>query len=136
KRLYFAQSKWLTNTQKGVSLPEFTRFRDGVKRIINLSWDDRNANLHSHRGAIEALLRDIDAEVILVLAHNSEQDLSEDIKRAESEFLRDENKYGELISSSEFTLKEARETARSRTRPENIDVSLMRKNWGIIERPY
>jgi hypothetical protein len=39
KKLYLVQSKWLKNTQKGVSLPEFTQFRDGIKRIINLNWD-------------------------------------------------------------------------------------------------
>lgn len=36
KKIYLVQSKWLGNTQKGVQLPEFTRYRDGVKRIINL----------------------------------------------------------------------------------------------------
>ena len=136
KRIYFVQSKWLGNTQKGISLPEFTRFRDGVKRVINLQWDEHNIDLHAHKGKVQNLLTDIDAEIVLVFAHNSEQGLSEDINRAAGEFLNEQNKYGEMVSFFEFTMKEARETARSRTRPENININVMLKNWGMIERPY
>jgi hypothetical protein len=81
-------------------------------------------------------LKDIDAEIVMIFAHNSEQELSDDIVRSRSEFLAESNKYGELVSATEFTLKQARETARSRTRPENINLSLMLKNWGMIELPY
>ncbi len=136
KKIYLAQSKWLTNTQKGVQLHEFTRFRDGAKRLVNLIWDEKNKDLHSHRAKIELLLKDIDTEIVLIFCHNSENGLSDDIVRAKNEYLEEANRYGELVSFSEFTLKEARETARSRTRPENINLSLMLKNWGLIERPY
>lgn len=136
KKIYIAQSKWLGNTQKGIQLPEFTRFRDGVKRVINLVWDEKNSDLHGHREKIDLFLRDIDTEIVLIFCHNSEHVLSEDIIRAKDEYLREANKYGELVKFEEFTLRDARETARSRTRPENINLSLMLKNWGLIERPY
>ena len=136
KRIYLVQSKWFSNTQKGVQLSEFTRFRDGVKRLINLVWDEKNIDLHGHRAAIDLLLKDIDTEIVLIFCHNSENALSDDIVRSKEEYLTEANKYGDLVSFHEFTLKEARETARSRTRPENINLSLMLKNWGVIERPY
>jgi hypothetical protein len=136
KKIYLVQSKWLGNTQKGVQIHEFTRYRDGVKRVINLIWDDKNSDLHERRTKIELLLKDIDTEIVLIFAHNSEHGLSEDIIRAKDEYLAEVNKYGDLASFFEFTLREARETARSRTRPENISLSLMLKNWGLIERPY
>lgn len=136
KKIYLVQSKWLGNTQKGVQLHEFTRYRDGVKRVVNLIWDEKNRDLHSLREKIELLLKDIDTEIVLVFAHNSWHGLSEDILRAKDEYLAGANKYGDLVSFFEFTLREARETARSRTRPENINLSLMLKNWGMIERPY
>ncbi|MFT8519488.1 AIPR family protein [Acetobacter syzygii] len=136
KKIYLVQSKWLSNTRKGIELSEFTRFRDGVKRIINLVWDAKNSDLHIHRPKIEALLKDIDTEIVLVFCHNSENNLSDDIIRSKDEYLEEMNKYGELLSFNQFTLKEARETARSRTRPENINITFMLKNWGVIEKPY
>lgn len=136
KKVYLVQSKWFGNTRKGVQLHEFTRFRDGVKRIINLIWSDNNSDLHHHKTKIELLLRDIDTEIVLILGHNSERELSDDIIRAKDEYLSEANKYGNLAKFHEFTLKDARETARSRTRPENINLSLMLKNWGLIEKPY
>ncbi|GBQ93645.1 AIPR family protein [Asaia krungthepensis] len=136
KKIYLVQSKWLRNTRKGVELSEFTRFRDGVKRVINLVWDEKNRNLHNHREKIEKNLRDIDTEIVIIFCHNSEMTLSDDIIRAKDEYLQEVNRYGELARFEQFTLREARETARSRTRPENINLTLMLRNWGIIEKPY
>jgi hypothetical protein len=136
KKIFLVQSKWLSNTRKGVQLADFTRFRDGVKRLVNLVWDDKNSDLHVQRNKIEFLLKDIDTEIVLIFCHNSENILSDDIVRAKDEYMAEANRYGDLVSFTEFTLKEARETARSRTRPENINLSLMLKNWGIFERPY
>ena len=136
KKIYLIQSKWLNNTQKGVQLNEFTRFRDGTKRLISLAWDERNSGLHAYKDDVERMLKDIDTEIVMVLAHTSEQPLSQDIVRATDEFLGEQNKFGELISFKEFTLREAREVARSRTRPENINATIMLANWGLIERPY
>lgn len=127
KKIYLVQSKWFLNTKNGVALSEFTRFRDGVKRIINLVWDAKNSDLHSHRLKVEMLLKDIDTEMVLIFSHNSENSLSDDIIRAKDEYLAEVNRYGELVTFTDFTLKDARETARSKTRPENISLSLMLK---------
>jgi hypothetical protein len=136
KRIYLAQGKFSSNVNKGFKLAEFVRFRDGCKRVIRLQWDERNADLHPHSVRVENLLKDIDTQVYLILPHTSEQELSEDISRDIEHLLAEENKYGELILFHQFTLKEAAETARSRVRPENIDVTVLLKNWGLRERPY
>lgn len=136
KKLYLVQSKWLKNTAKGIPLDEFTRFRDGVKRVINLTWDDKNSDLHAHRQKIEKILTDIDVEVVMVFAHTSEHGLSDDITRSWKEFLSEQNKFGEFLNQQVFTLREARETARSKTRPENISVTVMLRNFGQIPDPY
>lgn len=136
KKLYLVQSKWLKNTAKGIELLEFTRFRDGVRRIISLTWDVKNSDLHAHRQKIENILSDIDVEIVMIFAHTSEQVLSDDIQRAWSEFLSEQNKFGDFLKDQVFSLKEARETARSKTRPENISVSVMLRNFGQIPDPY
>jgi len=136
KTIILGQSKFSSNVNKGFKLNEFVRFRDGCKRVIRLQWDDRNANLHPHAPRVENLLKDIDTKVVLVVAHTSEQELSEDIARDLEHLLSEENKYGELMVFHEFTLKEAAETARSHVRPENIDVTVLLKNWGLREKPY
>jgi hypothetical protein len=63
KRLYLGQSKWFSNTRKGIELSDFTRFRDGIERIINAVFDGRNSDLHRFRSEIEAALNDIDTQV-------------------------------------------------------------------------
>lgn len=136
KKIYLIQSKWLKNNGKGIKLDEFTRFRDGVKRVISLKWDNQNKDLHHRKDIIERVLKDIDVEIVMVFAHTSEHELSLDIASAWSEFLDEQNQYGAFIRSEVFTLKEAREAARSKTRPEDISVSVMLRHWGRIMDPY
>ena len=136
-RIYLAQSKWRKNTQKGIELQEFTRFRDGVKRIIELKWDKSNVALHRFRKELEQQLSDINTDVVMVFAHTSSQEMSEIIKGVTDNFLREENTYtSEFISLREFRLQEAAQAARSHTRPENISFDIMLSNWGMPTAPY
>ena len=59
--------------QKGVELSDFTRMRDGVRNVLTLNWSKNNANLHRLKSEIEQQLTNIDAEILLVIAHTSEK---------------------------------------------------------------
>jgi hypothetical protein len=52
KIVYFVQSKWRHGT-KGVQLNDFTRFRDGVKGVIQLKWTAENANQSRSRNSAQ-----------------------------------------------------------------------------------
>lgn len=136
KRLFLGQSKWFSNTRKGVELSDFTRFRDGVARLIDLKFDEQNADLHAHKVAVREALEDINCEIHLVFAHNSEQDLSDEICRYRDVFLAENNKFETIMQFSEVNLREAGETARSQVRPENIDIEALLRNWGRRENPF
>ncbi|MFL0355719.1 AIPR family protein [Erythrobacter sp. GH1-10] len=136
RRLYLGQSKWFSNTKKGVQLGDFTRFRDGVARLIDLKFDDQNADLHGHREAVKDALDDINCEIHLVFAHNSEQPLSDEICTYRDEFLAECNKFESIMHFNEVNLAQAGETARSQVRPENIDVEALLRNWGRRKNPF
>ncbi|WP_420961542.1 AIPR family protein [Brucella sp. IR073] len=136
-RLYFAQSKWHSNMAKGVKLTDFTRFRDGVKNILTLKWNKNNRNLHRFRNDIEYQLKNINTELRLIFAHTSENEISENIYEYINLFLAENNTYySDFLTFSEYGIKDAAQSARSYTRPENINLSVMLGHWGIINGPY
>jgi hypothetical protein len=135
-RIYFGQSKWKANMQKGVELKEFTRFRDGIKDVMKLRWTDDNKDLHRFRKDIEEQLSSIDTEVVAIFAHTSENRIAENIYSKIDAFLSEENKYNEFLSFKEFRVNQAAKVARSYTRPENINFNVMLGNWGQISNPY
>lgn len=137
KRLYLGQSKWFSNTNKGVELSDFTRFRDGVERLINATFDKRNSDLHRFKTDVESALNDIDTQVCLLFAHNSEHALSDPINGSCIDFLHRYNSFDpEFLSFREINLKQASEAARSLSRPENIDVEAFLRNWGRKSAPF
>ena len=136
-KLYFAQSKWHASMKKGVKLDEFTRFRDGVKNVISLRWTKNNANLHRFKNDIESQLKNIDTELKLIFAHTSENEISDNIYEYINLFLSENNAYySEFVKFSEYNIKEAAQSARSYTRPENINIPVMLGHWGLINGPY
>lgn len=136
-RIYFCQSKWRVNMKKGVELNDFVRFRDGVKNVIMGVWTKENANIHKYRSEIENQLSNIDTNVVMILAHTSENDIAENIYAKISEFLLQENKYtDDFLTFKEFKVSQAARVARSNTRPENINLPVMLAHWGLLLEPY
>lgn len=136
KRLVLGQSKFSPNVAKGVDLSEFNRFRDGVKDVVNQNWTSVNKGLHKHKSAVQNLLTDIDAEVVMVFAHTSAQELSDHIAASRDTFLEEMNRFEQFMDFKQFTLDKAALVARKRARPENINVQVMLKSWGLRKEPY
>lgn len=134
--MYFVQSKW-RSTAKGVQLNDFTRFRDGVKSVINLNWTAENKNLHPFKQKIEASLKDIDTSIVMVLVHTSPEKLATNIKSKIGEFLDEQNKYQkDFLEFKEVDLTRVSDIARSKTRQSDINLSIMLGNWGRRFKPY
>ena len=136
KTLILGQSKFSSNVKKGVDLKEFNRFRDGVKDILNQKWTSVNTALHRFKESVQNILTDIDAEVVMVFAHTSGEALSEHIVVSKDTFLEEMNRFEQFADFSEFTLDKAALVARKRARPENINVQVMLKSWGLRREPY
>jgi hypothetical protein len=136
-RVFFGQSKWRANMQKGVELNDFVRFRDGVKNVIALEWSDDNKNIQRFSSQIEQQLTNIDTNVIMVLAHTSEQEIAENIDSKIQSYLAESNKYQpDFMSFKQFTVTQAARIARSHTRPENINIPVMLAHFGVLQSPY
>ncbi|WP_419828235.1 AIPR family protein [Sphingomonas sp.] len=136
-RVYFGQSKWRVNMDKGIELNDFVRFRDGVRNVLTLNWTAENANLHRFKSDIEQQLSNIDTDVYMVLAHTSGRPIAENINPKIAQFVQEENEYNpEFVSFNEFRVPEAAKIARSHTRPENINFNVMLANWGLLSGPY
>jgi hypothetical protein len=136
KVVYFVQSKWRHGT-KGVQLNDFTRFRDGVKGVIQLKWTSENANLHPFRDQIEIALKDIDTGIVMILAHTSAEKIAKNITAKIDDFLVEQNKYQkDFLEFKEVDLARVTHIARSKTRASDIDLSVLLSNWGRILEPY
>jgi hypothetical protein len=136
KKIFLGQAKFASNISNGPSLAEFNRFRDGVRSVVNQEWTATNANLHPHKDKVERLLKDIDTTIFMLFAYNSEQDLSVHVKESRDKFLSEMNKFEQFVEFEEFRLERGAQIARTRARPENIDVQIMLRSWGLRRDPY
>lgn len=136
KKIFLGQSKFASNIASGPSLAEFNRFRDGVRAVIDQQWTATNSDLHKHSAAVEKLLKDIDTTIYLIFAYNSEQMLSAHIEESRDRFLSEMNKFEQFVEFEEFRLERGAQIARTRARPENIDVQLMLRSWGLRRDPF
>lgn len=134
--IYFVQSKWRAGSG-GVQLKDFTRFRDGVKDVLTLNWNEDNANLHAQREKIETSLKDIDTRIVMLLVHTSDEKIAGNIKTRIDDFLVEQNKYlADFLTFKELDLGTVAQIARSRTRAANIDLSVLLREWGLLAKPY
>lgn len=136
KIIYFVQSKWRSGG-KGVELADFTRFRDGVKNVLELKWTTDNSNLHPFINKIENSLKDIETTLVMLLAHTSDNNIAKNINSKISEFLLEQNKIQkDFMEFREIDFSKITHIARSKTRASDIDVSVMLRNWGRLLKPY
>jgi hypothetical protein len=136
KIIYFVQSKWRSGA-KGVELADFTRFRDGVKSVLELKWTTDNSNLHPFSAKIENSLKDIETTLVMLLAHTSDSNIAKNINTKINEFLSEQNKIQkDFLEFREVDFSKITHIARSKTRASDIDVSVMLRNWGRLQKPY
>ena len=57
-KLYLGQSKFSKNSDKGVELADFNRFRDGVRAVLDQKWTKTNKGLHKFKEIIGRLLEE------------------------------------------------------------------------------
>ncbi|MGY2849316.1 hypothetical protein ACVIWU_000800 [Bradyrhizobium sp. USDA 4509] len=136
KIIYFVQSKWRSGL-KGVDLVDFTRFRDGVKSVLELKWTTENKNLHPFRPKIESTLKDIETTFVMLLAHTSDKSIAKNINNKIADFLSEQNKIqSDFLELKEIDFASVTHIARSKVRASDIDVSVMLRNWGRLQKPY
>ena len=132
--VYFVQSKWRQNSNKGIELSDFNRFRDGVRDILSLNWNDENKNLHRFKSVLEIALSNIDTRIVMILAHTGAQPLGHVIGSKIAAFLKTQNNIvSDFMEVKEFALHQVAQTARTQARPEKIDVPALIEQWESSE---
>lgn len=136
-KIYFGQSKWKSKTDSGIKLSEFTRFRDGIERVLDGDWTDTNKALHRFRIEIESVLTNVDVEVIAFFAHTSTEEIAVNTQEKIAKFVSDQNQYNKgFLRFVEFRIPDATRAARFAARPATIDTNVLLANWGLIHTPY
>ncbi|WP_156433973.1 AIPR family protein [Bradyrhizobium retamae] len=136
KVIYFVQSKWRSGA-KGVELVDFTRFRDGVKGVLELKWTAENKNLHPFRTKVESTLKDIETTFVMLIAHTADKNIAKNINSKISDFVSEQNKIqSDFLEFKEIDFASVTHIARSKVRASDIDVSVMLRNWGRLQKPY
>jgi hypothetical protein len=136
KIIYFVQSKWRSGA-KSVELADFTRFRDGVKSVLELKWTNDNSNLHPFSIKIENSLKDIETTLVMLMVHTSDNHIAKNINNKINEFLQEQNKIQkDFLEFREMDFSKITHIARSKTRASDIDVSVLLRNWGLLSKPY
>ena len=132
--VYFVQSKWRQNSNKGIELSDFNRFRDGVRDILSLNWNDENKNLHRFKSVLEIALSNIDTRIVMILAHTGAQPLGHVIRSKIAAFLKTQNNIvSDFMEVKEFALHQVAQAARTQARPEKIDVPALIEQWESSE---
>jgi hypothetical protein len=135
KKIYIIQSKWRTGA-KGITLSDFTRTRDGVNKLVNLSWDAENKSTYKYKEKIERALSDIDTTIVFVLAHNIDSTIAPNIKSKIDDYVKMMNRHSDMMEFREYGLSDIVRAARHSTRQSNIDLQLLMRGWAIHDRPY
>lgn len=134
--LFFVQSKWRSGSG-GFTLPEFTRFRDGIESVLALEWTEQNKNLHRFRNQIEGALRNIETNVVAIIVHTSTHPIDRRINAKIEKFIIEQNKFNkDFLSFKEINFSDIVGIARSKARSAEIDLSVALRSWGMLTSPY
>jgi hypothetical protein len=135
--IYLVQSKWQSNTDRGIAQSDFTKFRDGVLAITRSEWNIDNKNLHRFRSAIENALKEVECKFVMIFVCTTTTRISPSLNAKIAKFLSEQNEFfSEFITFHAVDLAKIAALARSLSRPENINVDAMLSQWGRIREPY
>lgn len=136
KRIIFSQSKFFKNPNNGVELAEFLKFRDGVRKILELKFQGANAKTLAMRPEITQALSEIDYSIEIVLITNSTQELSKHIAQSAHEFLAQQNQYQPDFMTFEYIgLQELSRLATRLLRPQSVNFKATIRNFGRMLEP-
>lgn len=141
KRMILVQSKW---SKKGIGEPDsgdIRKFKDGVKDLVNLSFDRFNIKVEKMRKTIEVALTAFDTKFDIILIHTGNQLLSEHSQRVMNDLVSELNDAGDG-SSDDLVIFHQLNQAKIHTslakgvdgEPIKLEVGL--SQWGKVEDPY
>jgi hypothetical protein len=95
--LYLVQTKWHEDGHGSIELGEALKFVEGVKKVLDNDLAALNGRVQAKRTDIESAVFDANAKFVLVLAHTGQEDLSEEVETALTEYVKAQNDTSELM---------------------------------------
>lgn len=139
RRLHLVQSKWRKNPSKGIALSEWTRFRDGCKKLLQPDAHKFGAKIQQFIPDIQTILKDINCQIRMCTITTGSDVLSKEIMSDANSFLKENNQFDEdedTIKYEHKGIKFVRELIRTLGRRSIIDLEVLVRHWGIISDPY
>lgn len=135
-KIFIVQSKWSSKGTGTIDTGDLKKFFHGVYDLLNEEWKKFNPRFSALSAEISAGVR-ADPEIVLVVAYNSDNPISQECQALVNDFLNENNSDGqELVTFQSFRLKHLVRTVRTVKSGTKTDVELNLLQWGEHKDPY
>ena len=135
RRLYLVQSKWM---HSGTGEPEngdVKKFADGIRDLVNLSFDRFNTKVKAKREMLEKVLYDPSTRYEAVVIYPSVNKLSLPSSRDLEDLALEMNDPTEMLAIMPFIQADLYRSLTVGISGEPIDLEIILKSWGKCEAP-
>lgn len=135
-KIYIVQAKWSNKGSGTIETGDLMKFIAGVYLLLNEEWKKFNARFKNISSEISSGIQK-DPEILLILAFNSDNDISQDCKEIIEKFLSENNSDSqEVVLVNKFDLKRILRTIKAVQTGLSTDVDVNLLQWGEQKDPY
>lgn len=135
-KLYLVQAKWSTKGTGTIETGELRKFIAGVYDLLNEEWKKFNSKFKAISDEISKGIK-LDPEIVIVIAFNSENDVSKEAQEIINEFLDENNSDSqEVVSFIKFDIKKIVRTIKAAQSGKKTDIEVNLLQWGEQSDPY
>lgn len=136
KKLFVVQSKWNTSGDKTPELGEVQKYIQGIRDLLNLTFDRFNKKVTSLGPAIQAALEEPATRLVLILAHTSTSELGQHAVRVVSDLLGELNDPSEVATFECIGQKQLHAALTRSAEGTPINIEAVLSDWGQLREPY
>src|SRR5262245_37403431 len=136
QKIIFSQSKFFKNPDNGIPLADFLKFREGVRKMIELKFTGANAKILAKKADISQALSEFDYTIEMVVVTNSTQPVSKHIVDSANEFIDPQNQYqADFLKFAYLGLPELAKVATRLVRPQSVNFKATIRHFGRMVEP-
>ncbi|NDI86800.1 AIPR family protein [Undibacterium crateris] len=135
-KLYIVQAKWSTKGTGTIDTGDLRKFIAGVYDLLNEEWTKFNKRFKAIASEISSGIKR-DPEIVLVVAFNSDNEISEECQEIIDKFLSENNSDSQdIVTFFKFDLKKIIRTIKTAQSGSTSDVEVNLLQWGEQSDPY
>jgi hypothetical protein len=125
--VYFVQAKWNNDGNKTIDEAAAHKLKHGVQKLLDLDFDGFNDNVLRKKDILEKITRDAKVKIVVCVAYNSNNNLSETVKCILDEYVKSVNCGDNIMQLRIVNQNKVYEVASKSRGPVDEDVVI--KNW-------